>query len=160
MSDDKNVVDFGARAALERSRRSGFLLTELDGSALKSIFDAAYIDCRLDGDGDCVVRDEMSLMVSAEPTRDLFKLYAYFWATGTREQAVAFCLRFNSNLIVAKAQVRDTPDADGQWPVMIDHDRLVFEEERLEPRTLVKMVRRFQFVVRNGITRFDTEKIF
>jgi hypothetical protein len=36
----------------------------------------------------------------------------------------------------------------------------VFEEERLEPRTLVKMVRRFQFVVRNGITRFDTEKIF
>ena len=43
---------------------------------------------------------------------------------------------------------------------MIDHDRLVFEEERLEPRTIVKMVRRFQFIVRNGITRFDTEKIF
>jgi hypothetical protein len=102
----------------------------------------------------------MSLMVSAEPTRDIFKLYAYFWATGTREQAVEFCQRFNSNLVVAKAQVRDTPDADGQWPVMIDHDRLVFEEERLEPRTIVKMVRRFQFVVRNGITRFDIEKIF
>lgn len=31
MSDDRNVVDFGARAALERSRLSGFLLTELDG---------------------------------------------------------------------------------------------------------------------------------
>ena len=75
-------------------------------------------------------------------------------------QAVEFCQRFNSNLVVAKAQVRDTPDADGQWPVMIDHDRLVFEEERLEPRTIVKMVRRFQFVVRNGITRFDIEKIF
>jgi hypothetical protein len=110
MSDDKTVVDFGARAALERSRRTGFLLTELDGAACKVIFDAAHIDCRLDGDGDCVVRD--------------------------------------------------TPDADGQWPVMIDHDRLVFDEERLEPRTIVKMVRRFQFVVRNGITRFDTEKIF
>jgi hypothetical protein len=160
MGDDKNVVNFGARAALEHSRRTGFLLTELDGVACKAIFDAAFIDCRLDGDGECVVRDEMSLMVSADPTRDIFKLYAYFWATGTREQAVEFCHRFNLNLVVAKAQPRDTPDADGQWPVMIDHDRLVFEEERLEPRTIVKMVRRFQFVVRNGITRFDTEKIF
>ena len=160
MSDDKNVVDFGARAALERSRRSGFLLTELDGATLKSIFDAAYIDCRLDGDGDCIVDDELRLFATADPTRDIFKLYAYFWASGEREQAVEFCQRFNSNLIVAKAQMRDTPDADGQWPVMIDHDRLVFEEERLEPRTIVKMVRRFQFIVRNGITRFDTEKIF
>jgi len=112
MSDDKNVVDFGARAALERSRRSGFLLTELDGAALKSIFDAAYVDCRLDGDGDCIVDDELRLFATADPTRDVFKLFAYFWATGTREQAVEFCQRFNSNLIVAKAQVRDTPDED------------------------------------------------
>jgi len=29
----------------------------------------------------------------------------------------------------------------------------------VEPRTIVKMVRRFQFVVRNGITRFDVDKI-
>lgn len=76
MSDDKTAVDIGARAVLERSRRSGFLLTELDGAALKSVFDAAYVDSRLDGDGDCVVRDEMSLMVNADPARDIFKLYA------------------------------------------------------------------------------------
>ena len=114
MSDDKNVVDFGARAALERSRRTGFLLTELDGATLKSIFDAAYIDCRLDGDGDCIVDDELRLFATADPTRDIFKLYAYFWASGEREQAVEFCQRFNSSLIVAKAQMRDTPDADGQ----------------------------------------------
>ena len=161
MGDDKNVVDFGALAALKRSRRSGFLLAELDGAALKSIFDVAYVDCRLDNDGDCIVDDELPLFATADPARDIFKVFAYFWATGTREQAVEFCQRFNANMIVAKAQVRDTPDADGQWPVIkIDHDRLVFEEERLEPRTILKMVRRFQFVVRNGITRFDVDKIF
>ena len=55
MSDDKNVLDFGARAALERSRRLGFLLTELDGATLKSVFDSAYVDCRVDADGDCLV---------------------------------------------------------------------------------------------------------
>jgi len=36
---------------------------------------------------------------------------------------------------------------------------LVFEEERLEPRTIVTLVRQFQFIVRNGITRHDEEKI-
>lgn len=87
-------------------------------------------------------------------------MFAYFWATGTRERVLDFCQRFNANLIVVKAQMRDTQDADGQWPVVIDHDRLVFEEERLEPRTIVKLVRRFQFIVRNGMTRFDTEKLF
>jgi hypothetical protein len=44
--------------------------------------------------------------------------------------------------------------------VIVDHDRLVFEEERLEPRTIVKLVRRFQFIVRNGMTRHDTDKLF
>ncbi|NJD31338.1 MAG: hypothetical protein FIB04_05570 [Gammaproteobacteria bacterium] len=87
-------------------------------------------------------------------------MFAYFWATGTHAQVLEFCRRFNANLIVAKAQMRDTPDADGQWPVVIDHDRLVFEDERLEPRTIVKLVRRFQFIVRNGMTRYDTDRLF
>jgi hypothetical protein len=160
MSDDKNVLDFGARAALERSRRSGFLLTELDGATLKSVFDSAYVDCRVDGDGDCLVRDELTLVALADPTRDVFKVFAYFFTSGTREQAVEFCSRFNANVVVAKAQLRDGPDADGQWPIVIDHERLVFGEERLEPRTIVKLTRRFQFIVRNGITRHDEDKIF
>jgi hypothetical protein len=160
MSDEKNVIDFGARAAAERARRQGFLLSELDGSTVKSILDSAYIDCRLDGDGDCVVDDELRLVATADPARDVFKVFAYFWATGTRQQVLEFCQRFNANLIVVKAQMRDSPDSDGQWPVAIDHERLVFEEERLEPRTIVKLVRRFQFIVRNGMTRYDTEKLF
>ena len=160
MSDEKNVIDLEARIAQQRARRQGFLLAELDGSTLKSILDSAYIDCRLDAEGDCVVDDELRLIVTADTGRDLFKVFAYFWAKGTREQVLEFCQRFNGNMIVAKAQMRDTPDKDGEWPVMIDHDRLVFEEERLEPRTIVKLVRRFQFVVRNGVTRFDTDKIF
>jgi len=56
--------------------------------------------------------------------------------------------------------VRDTPDSDGQWPILIDHDRRVSEEERIDPRTIVKLTRRFQFIVRNGITRFDEDTIF
>ena len=159
MSDEKNVIDFGARAAAERARRQGFLLSELDGSTLKSILDSAYIDCRQDDDGDCIVDDELRLIVTVDPMRNLFKVFAYFWAKGTREQVLEFCQRFNSNMIAAKAQMRDVPDKDGDWPVIVDHDRLVFEEERLEPRTIVKLVRRFQFIVRNGMTRHDTDKI-
>ena len=53
------------------------------------------------------------------------------FTSGTREQAVEFCQRFNSTLIVVKAQVPDQPDQDGQWPVVFDHDRLVFEEEKI-----------------------------
>ena len=160
MSDDRNVLDFGSRAALERSKRQGFLLKELDGATLKAIFDAAFVDSKLDNDGDCLVRDELTLLAIADPARDVFKVSAFFWSTGTHEQAVEFCRRFNSNLIVVKAQVRDQADSDGQWPVIFDHDRLVFEEERIEPRTIVKMVRRFQFIVRNGVTRYDEDKIF
>ena len=160
MSEDNNIVDFAARAALERGKRMGYLLTELDGATLKAILEAAYIDCRLDDDGDCVVEDELRLIASAEPGKELFKLFAFFSTSGTREQALEFCNRFNSGMIVARAQVRDTPNADGEWPMVIDHDRLVFEGERLDPGTLVKMVRRFQYVVRNGVTRYDEDKLF
>ena len=62
--------------------------------------------------------------------------------------------------MVVRAQVRDTPDADGQWTVIFDYDRLVFEDERIEARTIVKTVRRLQAIVRNGIARFDEDKIF
>jgi hypothetical protein len=93
VSDDKNVIDFGARMAAERARRQGFLLAELDGSTLKLILDSAYIDCRQDDDGDCIVDDELRLVVSADPARNLFKVFAYFWAKGTREQVLEFCQR-------------------------------------------------------------------
>ena len=160
MSEDKNIVDFAARAAQVRAMHTGYLLTELDGTTLKGIFEAAHVDCRLDDDGDCVVEDELRLFVSADPRRDLFKLFAFFSTSGTREQALAFCDRFNLGMIVARAQVRETADSDGEWPVVIDHDRLVFDGERVEARTIVKMVRRFQYIVRNGITKYDEEKIF
>jgi hypothetical protein len=45
-------------------------------------------------------------------------------------------------------------------PRTIDYDRLVFWEERIEPRTIVKLTPRFQFIVRNGLTRYDQDKIF
>jgi hypothetical protein len=160
MSDDRNVVDFGARAALERSKRQGLLLTELDGAALKSIFDAAYVDCRLDSDGDCIVRDEVTSLVAADTARDVFKLMAFFDVSGTREQALEFCNRFNLNLIICRAQVRDLENAGGGWTVIFDYDHVVFEDERIEPKSIVRLTRKFGTIVRNGITRYDQDKIF
>jgi hypothetical protein len=160
MKDDSNVIDFGARAAVEREMRVGRPLTELDGAALKTIFDAAFIDARLDEDGDCVVRDDVTLITMVDPDKDLFKVYAFFPTSGTREQALEFCNRFNLHLVVVRAQVRDTADSERKWVVIFDYDRLVFEEERIEAGTIVKMVRRFEAIVRNGIARLDEDKIF
>ena len=87
-------------------------------------------------------------------------MYAFFPTSGTREQALEFCNRFNLRLVIVRAQVRDTPDSDGQWTVIFDYDRLVFEDERLEARIIVKTVRRFEAIVRNGISRLDKDKVF
>ena len=160
MSEDKNIVDFAARASLERGKRAGYLLDELDGRTLAAILEAAYIDCRVDSDGDCVARDELTVVVTADADRELFRLLAYFTAKGTHEQTLAFCNRFNLGLMMARAQVLDETNSEGEWVVIIDHDRLVFEDERLDPRTIVKLTRRFQYVVRNGMSRCDTDGIF
>jgi hypothetical protein len=61
---------------------------------------------------------------------------------------------------MVRAQVRESQKAAGQWTVIFDYDRLVFEDERIEARTIVKTVRRFQAIVRNGIARYDEDKIF
>ena len=160
MSDDNNVIEFERRAAQVKAMHAGYLLAELDGATLKGIFDAAFMDCRIDGDGDCVVNDDVTLIATADPGKDAFKVYAFFPTSGTREQALEFCNRFNLRLVVVRAQVRDTPDSDGQWTVIFDYDRLVFEDERLEARNIVKTVRRFEAIVRNGIARLDEDKIF
>jgi hypothetical protein len=44
--------------------------------------------------------------------------------------------------------------------VIFDYDRLVFDDERIEARSIVKTVRRFEAIVRNGISRYDEDKIF
>lgn len=160
MSEDKNVIDFESRAALARVMHTGYLITELDGPTLKGIFDAAFIDAHVDDDGDCVVRDDMTLIAGADPGKEHFKVYALFPTSGTREQALEFCNRFNLHMVVVRAQMRDRPDSDGQWSVIFDYDRLVFEDERVEARSIVKTVRRFEAIVRNGISRYDEDKVF
>ena len=160
MSEDSKVIDFESRAAQQRAMHTGYLVTELDGPTLKGIFDAAFIDAHVDDDGDCIVRDDITLVATADPGKDHFKVYAFFPTDGTREQALKFCNLFNLHLVVVRAQVRDTPDAGGQWTVIFDYDRLVFEDERIEARTIVKTVRRFEAIVRNGIARFDEDKLF
>ena len=160
MSDDNNVIEFERRAAQVKAMQAGYLLKDLDGATLKGIFDVAFMDCRIDGDGDCVVNDDVTLIATADPGKDAFKVYAFFPTSGTREQALEFCNKFNLRLVVVRAQVRDTPDRDGQWTVIFDYDRLVFEDERLEARNIVKTVRRFEAIVRNGIARLDEDKIF
>jgi hypothetical protein len=160
MSEDTNVIDFERRAAQARAMHTDYLITELDGPTLKGIFDAAFIDARVDEDGDCIVRDDLTLLVTADPAKDVFKVYAFFPTSGAREPALEFCNRFNLHLVAVRAQVRDTPDEDGQWAVVFDYDRLVFEDERLEARTIVKTARRFEAIVRSGISRYDEDKIF
>jgi len=160
MSEDTNVIDFERRAAQARAMHTGHLLTELDGATLKGIFDAAYVDCRVDDDGDCIVRDDITVVTAADPAKDTLKCYAFFPTSGTREQALEFCNRFNMRMVVVRAQLPDQPDSDGQWTVIFDYDRLVFEDERIEARTIVKTVRRFEAIVRNGISRLDLDKIF
>jgi len=118
------------------------------------------MDCQIDSDGDCVVNDDVTLIACADPGKDSFKMFAFFPTSGTQAQALEFCNRFNLRLVVVRAQVRDTPDSDGQWTVILDYDRLVFEDERIEARTIVKTVRRFEAIVRNGIARYDEDGIF
>jgi hypothetical protein len=80
--------------------------------------------------------------------------------SGTREQALEFCNRFNLNLIICRAQVRDLENAGGGWTVIFDYDHVVFEDERIEPKSIVRLTRKFGTIVRNGITRYDQDKIF
>jgi hypothetical protein len=154
------VIEFERRAAQVKALHAGYLVKELDGATLKGIFDLAFIDARVDDDGDCILQDDITLVASADPGKDAFKVYAFFPTSGTREQALEFSNRFNLHLVVVRAQVRDTPDSDGRWTVIFDYDRLVFEDERLEARTIVKTVRRFEAIVRNGISRYDEDGIF
>jgi hypothetical protein len=62
--------------------------------------------------------------------------------------------RFDLHLVVVRAQVRDTQESEGQWTVIFDYDRVVFEDERIEAKTIVNTVRRFEAIVRNGISRY------
>lgn len=61
--------------------------------------------------------------------------------------------------VVERSPVRNTSGADGHWTVIFDYDRLVFEDERFEARNIVKTVRRFEAIGRNGIARLDEDNI-
>jgi hypothetical protein len=135
-------------------------LAELSGARLKTIFDAAFIDCRLDEDGDCVVQDDFRVILVAEPDKDALILQGVFAVTGTWEQAVAFCNRFNRGYLMCRAQAHDTQTTAGHSVIVIDHDRMVFEHESIEPKTIVLLVRRFVEITQIGIRDADEDSIF
>ncbi len=53
------------------------------------------------------------------------------------------------------AQVRNTSDPNGQWTVIFDYDRLVFEDERIEAKAIVKTACLLQAIVRHRNWRWD-----
>jgi hypothetical protein len=138
----------------------GHRLSELSGTNLKSIFDAAFMDCHLDSDGDCVVDDALKVVVIPQPKKDILKLLALFGVNASREQALEFCNRFNDGLVMCRAAVSDTQDSDGEWRITFDHDRVTFEDETLESKSIVMLVRKFANVVRGGIAKTDRDDLF
>lgn len=160
MSASSNVIDFARRAALMRGRRDGFALAQLDGPMLKSIFDTEYFDCTVNAAGHCIVHDDLTVGICAEPRNFLLNLFSYFRTSGTREQALDFCIRFNLQLIVVSAQALENADENGAWPVQFDYERFCFGEERVEAKAVMRSVRLFQKIVRDGIGRLDEQRIF
>ena len=99
------------------------------------------------------------MVASADPGKDTFKVHARFPTSGTREQALEFCNTFNVHLVVVRAQVQDTSGPDGRGTVIFDYDPLAFDGERIEAKAIVKTVRRFEALLRNGIARYDEDGI-
>jgi hypothetical protein len=85
------VIEFERRAAQVKALHAGYLVKELDGATLKGIFDLAFIDARVDDDGDCILQDDITLVASADPGKDAFKVYAFFPtpARGSRRSSSA-----------------------------------------------------------------------
>ena len=137
-----------------------YSLDALDGTRLKAVFDAAFMDCHFDSDGDLIVENDLRIFVRATPEQKLLKLSALFGIKADRFQILEFCNRFNREMIVCRVSFADRQDADGEWPVIFDYDLVVMPGETLEPKTIVMLVRRFSEIVRGGIRHTDEENLF
>jgi len=138
----------------------GYSLGELSASTMKDIFDAAFIDCHLDSDGDLVVDDGLKVFIKAEPQQKLLKIFALTAPSADRAGLLEFCNRFNDRLIMARASVADNRTSDGDCVLTFDHDHFVLEDETIEPKKLVWLVRRFTKIVRDGVAREDVDDLF
>ncbi|MCC7491138.1 MAG: YbjN domain-containing protein [Fimbriimonadaceae bacterium] len=138
----------------------GYLLSELTGPLMKSWFDAAFIDCRLDRDGDLVVESRIKIIVTPHADRKLIHFFALFSVQCDRLAVLEVCNRFNRQLVMVRASVLNDQLDGGSWRLMFDHEKYLLESEALDPKHLVRLVRKLEEVIVGGILEVDDDDLF
>ena len=137
-----------------------YSLPELSAEKLKEFFDAALMEASIESDGDLRVDTPLKVFVTAQPDKGLLRCVTLFGVNAELEKVIDFCNRFNRGLILCRCFVADKRDSDGDWCVYFDYDRFMLPDEKIAPKTIVLLVRRFTEIVNGGIQRFDEDGLF
>lgn len=138
-----------------------FKLQDLTAAKLQSIFAAAYIDTRIDGDGDLVVTvDDLKIVVKPALDKDFLKFMAMAGPSTDKQKVMEFCNRYNNSLVMVRAGVLDRRDSDGCWVLVFDYDHMLFDHDKISAKTVVFLAQRFAKVMRGGIMQQDKDDLF
>lgn len=121
-------------------------------SILTDIFESAYVDARIDEDGDLELQDGYRAYARLEANNGRLWIWTRFRfrdEVGTVER-IRFANTINNKLIVVRACVTDSGH--------LMFDDYVILEGGLPPKTLVKAVRRF-FLALRDVTRYDEDDL-
>lgn len=137
-----------------------FTLSELTPRQLKSIFEHAFMDCTSSSDDRCVVNvDGLKIIVDPHPDKEALKLCALTESSHSEQLILHFCNRFNANAIMASAACLDQPGSRNHL-IVFNHDRMCFQDDSIEPQTIVLLARRFAATIHSGVERLDTDGLF
>jgi len=128
---------------------------EINTELLKEIFEQAFADTEIDGDGDLFVRiDGLGCWVLA-PDQNRIRLLSFITQhdEATDSQKLDFVNRFNTTYIMVRSSLLD----NGR--IAFDYD-VITQYGGVTRKSLYQLTRRFLSIMREGVSNLDHHGIF
>ena len=130
---------------------------DLTPESLAKAFESAFHDANLNPEDENqeVYVEDLGIYVLYDEKRGYILFYGIRWSPAERSDLIALCNSINLNLAVVCASVTEEKDDDGDYTIYFRHQLVVYPEDLLTAKSLVRLGRRFSEVIGYSIDEYD-----
>ena len=135
---------------------------QISADVIKSILESAFIeDIKLNDDGTgLIANDDIIFSMHWNKQQQIIALRSYqCQPKASSKECEEFCKNFQNEYIMLKATPDAKPDEDGDYWIAFEYDWIIFGDDQVKPRSIVKLTRKFENMVRHGMNEFSKTRV-
>ncbi len=106
------------------------------------------------------VKDLSGMYVRSREKSNLISFFADEYSHKDLETTRAYCRAVNDSCYLVRAVPTDEPDSDGDFRVTFEYDFLLYPEDKISSKTIIKIARDVAGYMAFAVKECDSDSIF